>query len=107
MYFVNTYIHIDIGIDFERAFTYNPGKYHPSQKPEALWGGTQEGLAVMQRQGDEVLTTKQVADEMKVSVRRVLKWIKNGELVATDLGRDYRIYRSDLEAFVQQRRTRS
>jgi excisionase family DNA binding protein len=78
----------------------------PRQKPETLRVGAQEESAVMQRQGDEVLTTKQVADEMKVSVRRVLKWIKNGELVATDLGRDYRIYRSDLEAFVRQRRTR-
>ncbi|MFL5698135.1 MAG: helix-turn-helix domain-containing protein [Ktedonobacteraceae bacterium] len=60
----------------------------------------------MQRQGDELLTTKQVAEEMKVNERRVLKWINSGELVAIDLGRDYRIYRSDLNAFIEKRRTK-
>lgn len=56
--------------------------------------------------GDEILTTKEVADELKVSDRRVRKWIRDGDLVATDLGRDYRIYRRDLDAFIEKRRTK-
>ncbi len=57
--------------------------------------------------GDEILTTKEVADELKVSERRVRKWIRDGDLVATDLGRDYRIYRRDLEDFISKRRTKN
>ncbi len=57
--------------------------------------------------GDEVLTTKEVADELKVSERRVRKWIRDGELAATDLGRDYRIYRRDLDEFIKKRRTKT
>ena len=57
--------------------------------------------------GDEILTTKEVADELKVSERRVRKWIRDGDLIATDLGRDYRIYRRDLDVFISKRRTKS
>jgi excisionase family DNA binding protein len=56
--------------------------------------------------GDEILTTKEVADELKVSERRVRKWIRDGDLIATDLGRDYRIYRRDLDDFIVKRRTK-
>ncbi|MGZ3624798.1 MAG: helix-turn-helix domain-containing protein, partial [Ktedonobacteraceae bacterium] len=48
---------------------------------------------------DEVLTADQVADELKVNIRRVYKWIQEKELLATDLGSpsrpNYRISRSD------------
>ncbi len=58
---------------------------------------------------EEVLTAEQVAGELKVNIRRVYKWIQNGELLATDLGtparHNYRINRSDLEDFKQRRRT--
>ena len=58
---------------------------------------------------EEVLTAQQVADELKVHVGRVYKWIQDGELVATDLGtparHNYRINRSDLEDFKRRRRT--
>ena len=58
---------------------------------------------------EEVLTAEQVANELKVNIRRVYKWIQNAELLATDLGtparHNYRINRSDLEDFKQQRRT--
>lgn len=51
----------------------------------------------------------QVADELKVHIGRVYKWIQDGELVATDLGtparHNYRINRSDLEDFKRRRRT--
>ena len=58
---------------------------------------------------EEVLTAEQVAGELRVNIRRVYKWIQNGELLATDLGtparHNYRINRSDLEDFKQRRRT--
>ncbi|MGZ3628640.1 MAG: helix-turn-helix domain-containing protein [Ktedonobacteraceae bacterium] len=58
---------------------------------------------------DEVLTADQVADELKVNIRRVYKWIQEKELLATDLGSpsrpNYRISRSDLEDFKRRRRT--
>jgi excisionase family DNA binding protein len=58
---------------------------------------------------DEVLTADQVADELKVNIRRVYKWIQERELLATDLGSparpNYRISRSDLEDFKRRRRT--
>lgn len=58
---------------------------------------------------EEVLTAQQVADELKVHIGRVYKWIQDGELVATDLGtparHNYRINRSDFEDFKQRRRT--
>ena len=60
----------------------------------------------MERQGDPLLTVKEVAQEMRVSEKRVTNWIKNGELVALDLGKDYRIYRSDLDAFIAKKRTK-
>lgn len=58
---------------------------------------------------EEVLTAKQVADELKINITRVYKWIQVGELVATDLGtsarHNYRIKRSDLDNFIRQRQT--
>lgn len=58
---------------------------------------------------EEVLTADQVANELKVNIRRVYKWIQERELLATDLGSpvrpNYRISRSDLEVFKRRRRT--
>jgi excisionase family DNA binding protein len=58
---------------------------------------------------EEVLTAQQVANELRVHIGRVYKWIQDGELVATDLGtparHNYRINRSDLEDFKRRRRT--
>lgn len=55
---------------------------------------------------DKLLTVKEVAQEMRVSEKRVLNWIKSGQLTALDLGKDYRIYRSDLDKFIQEKRTK-
>jgi excisionase family DNA binding protein len=54
----------------------------------------------------ELLTVKEVAQEMRVSEKRVLNWIKRGELKALDLGKDFRIYRFDLDKFIQEKRTK-
>jgi excisionase family DNA binding protein len=60
----------------------------------------------MEKQGDQLLTVKEVAQEMRVSEKRVTNWIKSGELVALDLGKDYRIYRRDLDDFIARKRTK-
>ncbi len=60
----------------------------------------------MSREGDKLLTTKEVAEELRVSERLVTKWIAKGQLPAIKFERAYRIYRSDLDAFIAQRRTK-
>jgi excisionase family DNA binding protein len=55
---------------------------------------------------DKLLTVKEVAEELRVSERRVTQWITRRELNAIYLGKDYRIYRSDLDKFIQERRTK-
>lgn len=55
---------------------------------------------------DILLTTKEVATELKVSERWVTKQIQEGKLEAIDLGKGYRIYRSALDRFISQRKTK-
>lgn len=45
----------------------------------------------------KLLTTKETADKLGVSVRRVQAMITDGSLPASKLGRDYVIQESDLE----------
>jgi excisionase family DNA binding protein len=59
----------------------------------------------MQMQEDRLLTTKEVADELKVSERWVTKQIQDGKLQAIDLGKGYRIYRRELDRFIKERQT--
>ncbi len=44
---------------------------------------------------DRLLTTKEVADELRRSERWVLVQIQEGKLQAVDLGKGYRVYRSE------------
>ncbi len=60
----------------------------------------------MEKSGEQLLTVKEVAQEMRVSERRVTKWIQSGELAALNLGKDYRIYRKDLDEFIARKRTK-
>jgi len=60
----------------------------------------------LEKSGEQLLTVKEVAQEMRVSERRVTKWIQSGELAALDLGKDYRIYRKDLDEFIARKRTK-
>ncbi len=45
----------------------------------------------------DLLTTKETAEKLGVSIRRVQAMITDGSLPATKLGRDYIIKESDLE----------
>ena len=58
-------------------------------------------------QGDnKLLTTEEVAEELKVHVKTVRDWIASGELEAIDLGQGYRIWKSDLMKFLNSRKRR-
>lgn len=50
-----------------------------------------------------LLTTKEVADRLGVTVRRVQALITAGRLSARKLGRDYVVEESDLEAVLERK----
>ena len=51
------------------------------------------------------MTIQEVADLLKVSNATVRSWIKNGELRAVKLEREFRIAKVDLQRFVDSRAT--
>jgi excisionase family DNA binding protein len=57
-------------------------------------------------QDDEMLTVEEVAKMLKVHVKTVRNWINSGELKAMDIGRGYRVSRSDLQEFIDRRKNR-
>ncbi len=57
-------------------------------------------------QENPLLTVKEVASELKVSERWVTKQIQDGKLQAINLGKGYRIYRSELNRFIKERQTK-
>lgn len=50
----------------------------------------------------EYLTIKEVAETIKVSERTIRNWIDAGTLKASRFGLQYRIKKSDFEAFTNQ-----
>ncbi len=56
-------------------------------------------------QDEDWFTTDEVAKQLKVNVKTVRNWIQSGELVALDVGGEYRIFRDDLNAFIERRKT--
>lgn len=54
---------------------------------------------------DDMLTVEEVARELRVDAKTVRRWIARGELVAIDVGREYRIRRSALDDFISRRQT--
>ena len=54
----------------------------------------------------EWLTVDEVARQFKVHIKTVRHWINTGELEAMDIGRGYRISKSDLQAFIDKRKKR-
>ncbi len=55
-------------------------------------------------QGEDWLTTDEIAKDLKVNVKTVRNWINSGELAAIDVGGEYRIYRRDYEDFINRRK---
>ncbi len=56
-------------------------------------------------QDEEMLTTDEVAKILRVNVKTVRNWIATGELVAIDIGNEYRITRTNLNKFIEKRQT--
>ena len=54
---------------------------------------------------EEPLTVEEIAQQLRVHVETVRSWIRSGELDAIDVGGKYRIYRADLNDFLERRRT--
>lgn len=54
---------------------------------------------------DQQYTVEEVAKELRVHAETVRQWIRSGELDAFDTGRGYRISRTDLDDFIQKRKT--
>jgi excisionase family DNA binding protein len=54
----------------------------------------------------ELLTVFEVMEYLRVSRATVQRWCHKGVLPAVKLGKDYRIRRSDLEAWYEARRSR-
>lgn len=55
---------------------------------------------------DEFLTTKEIANILKVNVITVRRWILNGKLPATFLGKEFRIRKKDFEVFLAERKVK-
>jgi excisionase family DNA binding protein len=65
-------------------------------------GRTQTGW-VGRRAGDRLLTVAEVAGTMRVSNMTVYRLIKNGDLPAIRVGKNYRIRESDVDAYLSDR----
>lgn len=51
------------------------------------------------------ITPQELAKELKVSDRTVRNWCQNGQLSAVRVGRQYRMRRSEVDAFLEHGRT--
>lgn len=49
------------------------------------------------------LTTEEIAAELRIDVSTVRGWLRSGKLRSIRAGRQYRILRSDYEAFLKTR----
>ncbi len=54
---------------------------------------------------EQLLTVEQVANIMQVHVETVRVWIRNGDLVAVNIGKEYRVTRKDLNTYIEERKT--
>ena len=58
-------------------------------------------LVQMTMADDELLTTTEVAARLKVTRQTVQRLINTGKLVASRVGREWRVKRSELDAFLK------
>jgi len=52
---------------------------------------------------ERIFTADQIAKLLGFHRKTVIKWITDGELIASRLGREYRIRESDLDAFMTRK----
>jgi excisionase family DNA binding protein len=58
------------------------------------------------RMEEKIYTVEEVASKLRVDARTVRKWIRNGDLAAIDVGREYRIRSTALDEFIRRREER-
>ena len=58
----------------------------------------------MQQVDEQLYTPREVADYLKVDVRTVYRWLREGEMNAIRFQREYRVAESDLRDFLEARR---
>lgn len=61
----------------------------------------EQGAGGSEGAGDRLLTVSEVAADLRVSNMTVYRLIRNGELPALRVGRNYRIRQVDLEAYLR------
>lgn len=66
----------------------------------------EEALGVIALLTRRFLTVKDVADLIQVGEATVRQWIKQGELNAIDVGREWRVAPRDLEDFIERHSAR-
>ena len=55
---------------------------------------------------EEYLTTKGIADLLKVNIITIRRYIQSGKLPAVFLGKEYRVKKIDLEKFLEERKVK-
>lgn len=53
---------------------------------------------------ERLLTTEEVAAELRVTQHTLRRWIREGTLVGTRVGREWRIKPADLDDFIRKNR---
>ncbi len=72
---------------------------------DTLYNGLKRPIRSGCMSDEQLLTVEQVAKQMQVHVETVRVWIRRGELIAINIGNEYRITRSDLDDFLERRKT--
>ncbi len=92
------------GAVYQKGMTVHPGKR--GRKPrsgasaaERRGHDAESGLVQLRAGGDELVTVEEAARRLKLHPRTILRFIHENRLVATRVGKAFRILRSDLDAF--------
>jgi len=74
--------------------------FHDVDRVLAALYNSQKGGALL----EELLTTEEIARELKYHIETVRKWIREGKLKATRINKkEYRVKRSELERFLAEK----
>lgn len=56
--------------------------------------------------GDDVMTIQEIAARLRVSRMTVYRLVKTGEMAGFQVGRSFRVYRKDYDAYVEEAKER-